>query len=83
MIDVVRDEVVPATIRAAMVTALFLVLWIVLVIGGSLITLVAYAAVKAPVLLWLYEHMALAALAPIMAYGLFRLVEFGTKPRTA
>lgn len=80
MMDVVRDEVVPAAIRAALFGAVLLALWIVLVIGGSLATLVAYAAVKAPVLIWLYENMAVAALVPMSVYGLYRLVEYGTQP---
>lgn len=83
MIDVLRDEVVPVAIRGALYGALLLMLWVVLVIGGSLITLVAYAALKSPILLWLYESMALVAFVPLVAYALFRLIEHGTQPSDA
>lgn len=83
MIDVLRDEVVPVAIRGALYGALLLFVWVVLVIGGSLATLVAYAALKSPVFLWLYESMALVALLPLAAYGLFRLVERATHPGKA
>ncbi|WP_181708041.1 hypothetical protein [Chthonobacter rhizosphaerae] len=77
MINVVKDEVVPVVIRGALTVALLGLWWTAFVVFGSLAVLTAYAATGAAVFLTLHQSMALIALAPMTAYGAYRLIEDG------